>query len=143
MKIFMHHTKPLLSVILIVFLFGILSCSKEKKGEHYTAIYGKILDYNTLEPITGVYIIMKDGFAGGAGFYGDPLATGLTATAYTDHNGQFFIELKDHSYNATLGVEKDGYLSYKYIIDDYHVPHSFPSGIYPDYVIRLKPVNDE
>ena len=131
------------SFMIILLLISFSSCSKEKKGPNNTAIYGKVFDYYTLEPIPDVQIIMKDGLAATGFIILDPMATNITDTAYTDDNGYYYIELKDHYYEATLGLVKDGYSSYKYIIDDYHIPHSFPSGIYPDYIIRLKPIEDE
>jgi len=139
MKAINQYVFQIISFIFILFLITLSSCSKEKKGPNNTAIYGKVLDYYTLEPIPDVQIIMKDGF--GATFYTG--VSNLISITYSDDNGYYYIELKDHYYEATLGLVKDGYSSYKYIIDDYHIPQSFPAGIYPDYVIRLKPIENE
>jgi hypothetical protein len=138
-----HFIYQLKGYMIILLLLSFSSCSKEKKGPNNTSIYGKVLDYYTLEPISDVQVIMNDGLAATGFIILDPMSTNLTDTALTDKNGFFYVELNNHYYNAILGLEKDGYLSYKYILDDYHTPHSFPAGVYPNYDIRLKPIEDE
>ena len=142
MSILIYPSKLILSAMLIssVILFG--SCSKEKKGKNNTIIYGKVLDYYTLEPIPDVQVIMQDGFRAGS-LFGAPFATDLTDTDVTDKNGEFFVELKNHYYSALMGAFKDGYMGDNYFIEDHHESHFFEPGIYPDYIIRLKPIEDE
>jgi hypothetical protein len=139
MKIFIHHTKPLLSIILIIFFIGFISCTKEKKGKNYTAVYGEVLDYYTLEPISNVQINIHDGFL-------PTIYTGvsnISSTTYSDANGYYFIELENHLYDANFGVNKEGYNLNYFFFDEYNKSHSFPPGIYPNYTIRLKPLEDE
>jgi len=143
MKISNINTKQLLSRALLIFLIGAISCTKEREGKNYTAIYGKVLDYYTLEPIPDVQVFMKDGLAATGFIILDPMATNIIDTAYTDKNGFFFVELNDHYYNANIGVVSESYNSYQYYIEDNCKNHSFAPGIYPDYTIRLKPREDE
>lgn len=138
-----HIIYQLKGYMIILLILSFSSCSKEKKGPNNTAIYGKVLDYYTLEPISDVQVIMKDGFGGTGGLFGAPFATDLTDTDVTDENGDFFVELKNHYYSALMGAFKDGYMGDNYFIEDYNKSHFFEPGIYPDYIIRLKPKEDE
>ena len=143
MKAINQFIYQLKSFMIILLLLSFSSCSKEKKGSNNTAIYGKVIDYYTLEPIPDVQIIMKDGFGGTGGLFGAPFATDLTDTDVTDEDGEFFVELKNHNYSALMGAFKDGYKGDNYFIEDHHKSHFFEPGIYPDYKIRLKPLEDE
>lgn len=131
------------NILLIVMLLSFMSCIKENEGKFHTVINGHILDYYTLEPIPNVFVSIKDGLAATGFIIIDPMATNLSDTAYTDQNGAFQVELHDHSYNVILGIYVDGYLLERYFLEDNSQWHSFPPGVYPNYTIRLKPIDHE
>jgi len=126
-----------LFVLLIVSVFT--GCSKEEKGKYHTAVYGKFLDYDTDEPIPDALILLLDGRAGSVyDIYPSP-STNLVDSSYTDKNGVFFVELKNHYTEAIIGAIKEGYYDASYTEDGYMpIAPDLDPGIYTHFVIRKK-----
>lgn len=123
------------SKILFLLVLLVVGCSKDK-GDYYTAVYGQVLDYDTGEPIPVVLVILQDGFNSGYDIY--PMSTSLIDTAYTDINGRFFVEIKNHFFNAYISSKKMNYSSF-YTSDGYQpILGGLEPGIYPDFIIRKK-----
>jgi len=135
----MKHLLNRIALGLLAFLLvSVLGCSKEK-GKYYTAVYGQVLDYNTGEPIPDVLIILKDGKLNSS-YDIIPSSTPMVPndSTYTDGNGIFFIELKDHFEYAYISSQKTSYGSY-YTIDGYQPLSSrLNPGIYPNLIIRKR-----
>lgn len=133
-----HLLNSIVLGLTVFLLVSVLGCSKEK-GKYYTAVYGQVLDYDTGEPIPDVLIILKDGKLNSS-YDIIPSSTPMVPndSTYTEANGSFFIELKDHFEYAYISSQKKNYDSY-YTVDGYLRSSSkLEPGIYPNLIIRKK-----
>lgn len=127
------YFKTLFLVLLVA------SCSKDK-AKYHTLVQGIVLDYETNEPITNVKVTLLDGdIYFDIGFYtNNGIYSDLVDSTYTDNNGRFRVELKQHITRARLGIVKDGYGDY-YPIDDFSPEVGFiEPGIYENFAAKLK-----
>lgn len=120
-------------------IFG--SCSKEKSGKYHTVVSGKILDFHTGEPIPNARVVLADGRIITDSFFGwgddNPMVE--KAIDFTDENGSFFVELKNHYNSPILAASAENYSEGDYTITGYRLYDSYiDHGVYTDLVLRKK-----